>query len=165
MAAAGLEAIVAAIRQHAPNVVVINEFRARSGPSLVAALNQTGLPWAIHNEPAGLGYGILVAARVPLRRLGDSRPTSLVPRSLLEVVLPDNSTIGALYGPMLTPEHGAFWDAVVDHATQQLDRSYLLIGDFNTGEAGVDCHKLRFAGSSQFVEASTARLPRLMASA
>ena len=146
-----LEAIVAAIKYHAPDVVVINEFRARSGPPLVGALNQIGLRWAIHNEPAGLGYGILVAARVPLRRLADTRPTNIVPRSLLEVALPDSSTIGALYGPMLTPEHGAFWDATVDHATQQLDRPYLLIGDFNTGEAGVDCHKPRFAGSSQFV--------------
>jgi len=146
-----LPSIAAAIAGHQPDVVIINELRERTGRGLTEALCRAGLSFAVHNEPTGLEYGILVASRDPLRRLAASKPSTIVRRSLLEVELSDEFTIGALYGPMVTPQHREFWDAVVDHAGHYRDRSYLLIGDFNTGEARVDCYKSPFAGSAQFL--------------
>jgi exodeoxyribonuclease-3 len=146
-----LPCIAAAIERHQPDVVIVNELRERTSHGFVEELSRAGLPFAVHNEPAGFEYGILVASRAPLRRLAESKPSTIVRRSLLEVELSDEFTIGALYGPMVTPQHGYFWDAVVEHAGHHRERSYLLIGDFNTCEAGVDCYKSPIAGSDQFL--------------
>lgn len=146
-----LTSIVGAIEQHAPDVVLINEFRERTGPALIEALGRNGLNSTVHNEPKGREYGILVASSTSVRQLPTAPPTRLVPRSLLEVALSDGTTIGALYGPMVTKEHGPFWASVVDHAAANRQRPYLLVGDFNTCEAGVDCVQKRLAGSDQFV--------------
>src|SRR5262252_6797556 len=124
-----LPAIAAAIGRHEPDVVIINELRERSSHVFIEELSRAGLSFAVHNEPTGFEYGILVASRAPLRRLAESKPSTIVRRGLLEVVWSGEFTIGALYGPMVTPQHGSFWDAVVEHAGNHRQRSYLLIGD------------------------------------
>jgi exonuclease III len=143
--------IVAAINGYSPDVVVLNEVRARTASTLCAQLSDAGLAFREHTNPARFESGTLVAARTPLRRLPRRGPSKLLQHGLLEVELANECVIGAVYGPMVTPKHRPFWNRLVRHATANVSASYLLIGDFNTCEAGVDAYKKPLAGSDQFV--------------
>ena len=143
--------IVAAINGYEPDVVVLNEVRARTASTLCAQLSDAGLAFQEHTSPLGFEAGSLVAARLPLRRLPRRGPSKILQHGLLEVELADECVIGAVYGPMVTPKHRPFWNRLVRHATAHVGASYLLIGDFNTCEAGVDAYKKPLAGSDQFV--------------
>jgi exonuclease III len=143
--------IVAAINGYSPDVVVLNEVRARTASTLCAQLSDAGLAFREHTNPARFESGTLVAARTPLRRLPRRGPSKLLQHGLLEVELANECVIGAVYGPMVTSKHRPFWNRLVRHATTHVGASYLLIGDFNTCEAGVDAYKTPLAGSDQFV--------------
>src|SRR5690349_11714107 len=143
--------IVAAIRGYEPDAVVLNEVRARTASALCEELSRAGLAFQEHTDPCGFESGTLVAARKPLRRLPRHGPSKILPHGLLEVELHDECVIGAVYGPMVTPKHRPFWNRLVRHATANVSASYLLIGDFNTCEAGVDAYKKPLAGSEQFI--------------
>jgi len=143
--------IVAAIRGYEPDAVVLNEVRARTASALCEELSRAGLAFQEHTDPCGFESGTLVAARKPLRRLPRRGPSKILPHGLLEVELHDECVIGAVYGPMVTPKHRPFWNRLVRHATANVSASYLLIGDFNTCEAGVDAYKKPLAGSEQFI--------------
>ena len=146
-----LDRIAGAIASHSPDVVVLNEVRARTGPLLADALAAAGLGYQEHTDPRGLEYGMLIAARMPLRRLPRSSASRILPHGLFEVELDGWCTIGGVYGPMVTPKHKPFWNRIVRHAVANVDRPYLFIGDFNTCEAGIDAYKKPLAGSEQFV--------------
>ena len=146
-----LDEIARAIASHAPDVVVINELRARTAPALRSQLSAAGLGFATDTGPLGIESGMLVATRSPLRRLRRAGPSRILRHGLLEVELRNECVIGAVYGPMLTPEHRPFWNEIVTHTAARVGRPYLLVGDFNTGEAGVNAYKKPFAGSDQFV--------------
>jgi exodeoxyribonuclease-3 len=143
--------IAAAIDSHQPDVVVINELRARTAPALIALLSGAGLSFEEHTGPVSSESGILVASRFPLRRLPPSPPSMIFRHGLLEVEVPNWGIIGAVYGPMLTPAHSRFWNEFAKYAATRVGSSHLLIGDFNTGEAGIDAYKKPFAGSVQFL--------------
>jgi exonuclease III len=143
--------IVAAINGYAPDVVVLNEVRARTASTLCAQMSDAGLVFREHTNPARFESGTLIAARTPVRRLPRRGPSKLLQHGLLEVELANECVIGAVYGPMVTPKHRPFWNRLVRHATANVSASYLLIGDFNTCEAGVDAYKKPLAGSDQFV--------------
>jgi exonuclease III len=146
-----LDQIGMAIDSHDPDVVVLNEARARTIPLLAKTLAVSGLRYHEHTSPTGIEYGTLIAARTPLRQLPRRGPSRILPHGLLEVELEDWCTIGGVYGPMVTPKHRRFWNSVVRHAAANVHRPYLFIGDFNTCEAGVDAYKKPLAGSEQFV--------------
>ena len=146
-----LTAVIAAIARHEPDIAVINELRARTAPALCTALADLGLAFYETTAPTGSENGILVASRQPLNGLVPSEPSRRLRHALLEVELPAWGIIGAVYGPMLTQAHTPFWNELADHAIALVGERYLLIGDFNTGEAGIDAYKKRFAGSDQFL--------------
>lgn len=146
-----LAAIAGAIAAHQPDAVIINELRARTAPMLTAALAQAGLAHAETTRPTGMQNGILVACRVAMRRLRRNRAAALLPHAFLEVEIPRFGTIGAVYGPLPGQPWATFWDKLVVHAHNRASGPYLFIGDFNTGEAGVDAYKKSFGGSHQFL--------------
>jgi exodeoxyribonuclease-3 len=144
--------ISAAIAEHAPDIVVINELRNRTAPQLVDALTALGLRYTVSSGPTGTEYGILVASRWPLSLEPPSRPNKVLRHGLLEVrVEASELVIGALYGPMLSPAHDPFWAAMIKHAQTRLQHQYLMIGDFNSGESFVDTETYQFSGCDQFV--------------
>lgn len=143
--------IVAAIDGYKSDVVVLNEMRARTASALCAELARIGLVFQEHTHPTGFESGTLVAASTPLERLPRRGPSKILQHGLLEVELANECVIGAVYGPMVTRKHRPFWTGLVRHATAHVSASYLLIGDFNTCEAGVDAYKKPLAGSDQFV--------------
>jgi exodeoxyribonuclease-3 len=146
-----LDAIVAAIAGHEPDVVVVNELRARTTPQLVAAFRATGLAFHEHTSPASSENGTLIAARVPLRRRRAGPPARVFRHGLLEVDVDGWATVGAVYGPLERATLRAFWDRMVGYATRRADNRYLLIGDFNAGESFVDAHAYKFMSSDYLV--------------
>lgn len=146
-----LDRIAAAIGGHRPDVVVLNEVRARTAPMIANTLAAEGLLFHEHSDPKGLEYGMLIAARMPLHQLPRRGPSKILPQGFFEVELEGWCTIGGVYGPMVTPQHRPFWKRVVRHAVANAGQPYLFIGDFNTCEAGVDAYKKPLAGSDQFV--------------
>ena len=146
-----LDAIVAAIAGHEPDVVVVNELRARTTPQLVAAFRANGLAFHQHTSPASAENGTLIAARVPLRRRRAAGPARVFRHGLLEVDVDGWATIGAVYGPLQRATLRTFWDSMVGHATRRANRRYLLIGDFNAGESFVDARAYKFMSSDYLV--------------
>lgn len=114
-----LEAIVAAIAGHKPDVVVVNELRARTAPQLAAALHAGGLTFLAHTGPASSENGTLIAARVPLRRRRVGGPARIFRHGLLEVEVDGWATVGAVYGPLQRATLRAFWHSalLVEFAT------------------------------------------------
>jgi exodeoxyribonuclease III len=146
-----LDAIVAAIAGHEPDVVVVNELRARTAPQLSAALRAAGLSFLEHTSPAKSENGMLIAARLPLRRRRAGGPARIFRHGLLEVNVEGWATIGAVYGPLHRATLRAFWDRMVRHANRRASGPYLLIGDFNAGESFVDAQAYKFVSSDYFV--------------
>jgi exonuclease III len=146
-----LDRIAAAIKRYRPQLVVLNEVRARTLPALREHLAGAGVPFMEDTNPNGFEHGTLVGARQPLHRVQSCQPASILPHGLLEVKTHTGCVIGAVYGPMVTRQHRPFWDALVTHTTAMVNTDYLLIGDFNTGEAAVDAYLKRMAGSDQFL--------------
>ena len=146
-----LDAIVRAIANHGPDVVVINELRARTAPQLVAALRAGGLPFLEHTSPANSENGTLIAARLPLRRKRGGGPTRVFRHGLLEVEVQGWATVGAVYGPLHRATVRAFWYRMVRHAARRANGPYLLIGDFNAGESFLDAHAYTFMSSDYLV--------------
>ena len=142
-----LEAIVAAIAGHAPDLVVVNELRARTAPQLAAALHAGGLTFLEHTSPANSENGTLIAARLPLRRRRVGEPARVCRHGLIEVEVDGWATVGAVYGPLQRATLRAFWDRMVHHASRHAKSRYLLIGDFNAGESFVDAQGYKFMSS------------------
>ena len=142
-----LDASVAAIAGHAPDVVVVNELRARTTPQLVAAFRASGLTFHEHTSPVNSENGILIAARRRLSRRRRVGPTRVFRHGLLEIEVDGWATIGAVYGPLQRLTLRRFWDQMVGHATRRAAARYLLIGDFNAGESFVDADGYRFMSS------------------
>lgn len=146
-----LDAIIAAIAGHAPDVVVVNELRARTTPQLVAAFRAGGLAFHENTSPVSSENGTLIASRLPLRRRRAVGPTRVFRHGLLEVEVDGWATIGAVYGPLQRVTLHTFWNRMVGHATRRAGARYLLIGDFNAGESFVDAHAYKFMSSDYLV--------------
>jgi len=146
-----LDAIVAAIAGHEPDVVVVNELRSRTTPHLVAAFRASGLAFHEHTWPTSSENGTLIAARAPLRRRRAGGPARVFRHGLLEVDVDGWATVGAVYGPLQPSTLRAFWDRMVGHATRRADSRYLLICDFNAGESYVDARAYKFMSSEYLV--------------
>jgi exonuclease III len=146
-----LDAIVAAIAGHEPDVVVVNELRARTAPQLAGALRAGGLTFLAHTSPANAENGMLVAARSPLKHRRVNGPARVFRHGLLEVEVQGWATVGAVYGPLHRATLRAFWDRMVHHATRRAGGRYLLIGDFNAGESFVDAHEYKFMSSDYLI--------------
>lgn len=117
--------IVAAIRNHAPDVVALSEYRSAPGVELCQMLADWGWTYMESTTPAGSDNGICVVSRTPLRR----RSTSSAPPEnavrWLDVDLPTYGFgLGVLHivcaGSSLKEPSGAaktrFWEAVISSA-------------------------------------------------
>lgn len=128
-----IPAIIERIASHAPDVVVICEYRCNeAGDKLRAGLSKIGLiKFRFIPAPPGLN-GVLIASRLPAGPAQSIAPELEKPHALVEVEIAGISLIGVYMpnGVAKTP----YWEAVVRSAAGRTgSKPALFIGDFNTG--------------------------------
>jgi exonuclease III len=137
-----LRGIVAALATHGADVVVLSEYRRRTGAALRAALAGLGYRRASTTEPPPGRNGVLIAARCPFRERGPLSMRVEEPHRMLDVEVGGLRLIG-VYLPNLLRKV-PYWDAIVRSAARRRHASSLFVGDFNTtrhfvDEAGAVC--------------------------
>ena len=142
-------AITTALLRHAPDVVVVTEFRGNdAGARLLRRLAAGGLTFQATSQPPSGVESVALASRRPL----DAVREPLVGRDghrVLEVDLAD-LTLGAVYFPRGSATR-AFWrDHFLALAATRIARAYCFAGDWNTGRQGVDEEGTTFSAAREF---------------
>ena len=130
-----LSAIADTLGQHAPDVIVLTEYRTTPTGVLLARLAADGWPHAVTSNPESRQNGVAVLSREPLLA---QRPPSLLPEHRwVEVELP---AYRLSLAAVLVPVRGgditrkdAYWRGVLEIAATRRDGPFLFIGDWNTG--------------------------------
>jgi exonuclease III len=138
-----LPSIFDALAVHAPDVVVLCEYRQSTGPLLRAALKQMGYSFATDIEPPRGRNGVLIAARHPLRAARVLSHHVEEPYRLVHTELPCGLQLVGVYMPNLLRKV-PYWDAVLRAARRRRGGPAIFVGDFNTtrhflDEAGAVC--------------------------
>lgn len=136
--ARGMPRIALELVEQAADVIVLTEFRQRTGGQIRGVLADHGWPHQALSQTPARANSVLIASRHPI----DPQP---IPHSLagrwLEVQMPhlDLWIIG-LHIPCEGPDTGrkAFWHIVLRHARNRANQRAVLIGDFNTGRHHLD---------------------------
>lgn len=140
-----LPEIALAILAHAPDIVLLSEFRIARGGQLRAVLADHGLRHQLTTTPARpSGNGLLTACRWPIAPTPDSQAH---PKWLSTMTLD-----GPCQGLVLLHAHipdesqptgrATLWQWCVDAARQWADRPAVLAGDLNTGRPGLDTDRV-----------------------
>jgi exonuclease III len=137
-----LPRVAAAVRAHDADVVVLTEYQPGPGAPLVEALRASGYD-VESTTPAHRANGVLIAARVPIRRppesLAGSASAGVLAHRWLEVYFPRKKfTLAGIYLPTQKDALAAAWTAIHDAASRGRRDHVLLVGDFNTGYAPFD---------------------------
>lgn len=153
-----------ALLEHAPDLVVLSEFRRTTGGQIAGVLADKGLGHQATTDPPKGRNGLLVASRWPLagrstRSLSrgptpstggllaeDVEAAPLAQRWLDLQIAEINVELIAVHAPHDDPFDGgrvstaraAFFQALVAAARERSDRRALLVGDFNAGRHRTD---------------------------
>lgn len=162
-----MASISLALLDHAPDLVVLSEFRRTTGGQIAGVLADKGLKHQATTDPPKGRNGLLVASRWPLEAArhtanllsrgaapfpgglveeGDEMPAILAQRWLDLRIAQINLELVALHAPHDDPfqagrvstARAVFFQALVAAARRGSDRPSLLVGDFNAGRHGVD---------------------------
>jgi exodeoxyribonuclease III len=130
-----LGAIFHALVGHAPDVIVLTEYRSSSSASLLERLAAAGWPHAVTSDPAPRRNGIAILSRELL--IARRPPDSLPPDRWVEVEIPAYGlALAAVYVPVRgrdVSKKDAYWRAVLEVAAVSRDAPFLFVGDWNTG--------------------------------
>ena len=131
--------------RHAPDVVVLSEFRAARGGQIRGVLADHGLIHQAASHGPDRANGVLIAAREPIRPTGvQGRPDGRFldayrPESDLHITgvhVPDDSDPGG---------KAFHWQRLVGLGHERLGQHAVIIGDLNTGRRGQDAASGCFA--------------------
>jgi exodeoxyribonuclease III len=150
--------IAAALHDLAPDVAVLTEVLPGPGAErLVDRLHDGGL--AHHHaglvETHDLPYATVVASRLPLDAVEDPFAGTRFAQAAQQVRIA-GITLVALYAPLnrsrpRTRDHDEFWTQVFrEHADSLVDRSAIMMGDWNTGARPLDAEGGAVPGMAQF---------------
>jgi exonuclease III len=134
--------IVRAVAAHDADVLVLCEYRRRTGAALRAALAGLGYAHASATEPPAGKNGVLVAARVPFRERGPLSARVEEAHRMVDVEVGSVRLTG-VYLPNLLRKV-PYWEAIVRAAARRRGGPAAFVGDFNTtrhflDEAGAVC--------------------------
>jgi exodeoxyribonuclease III len=127
-----LGAICDAIIGHAPDVIILTEYRSTPGEPLLSRLADVAWPHFATCEPPPRENGIAVLAREPLVR----RPP-ILPDRWVEVELPvQGFTLAAVHVPVRGRDvrrKDAYWRRLLEYPSLRRSTPFLFAGDWNTG--------------------------------
>jgi exonuclease III len=161
-----LPVVLDSIARHAPDVVVLCEYRRTTGPALRAALARLGYRFASATEPSERRNGVLIASRTPVRGARVLSHWVEEPYRMVRAEVAGGLRLVAVYMPNLLRKV-PYWEAVLRAAGRFRGRDTLFVGDFNTtrhfvDEAGDCCRTSQYMDrieSAGFIDAWRARNP------
>lgn len=128
-------AIYDALIGHAPDVIILTEYRCGPSMSLLARLAAGGWPHAATSDPPPRRNGVAVLSREPL--MVRRPPSSVPPDRWVEVEVPAYKlALAAVYVPVRgrdVTRKDAYWRGVLEAAAVRRDAAFLFVGDWNTG--------------------------------
>ncbi len=132
-----LAAICDAIIGHAPDIIILTEYRSIPGKSLLSRLADLAWPHVATCEPSPRKNGIAVLSREPLVNC-----PSFLPDRWVEIEVPVHAlALAAVHVPVRGRDvrgKDAYWRRILEYASQKRGTSFLFAGDWNTGAAGGD---------------------------
>jgi len=139
-------AIVDAIIESDPDVIVLTEFRENaSGATIRAELAERGWLHQASSKPPVRTNGVVIAARVPLAASTEVVDVPGGRCRWLECKLGCVSLIG-VYLP-LSARKLPYWAWLMDRAHERVGSHCMILGDFNTGKHFIDEGGATFYGS------------------
>jgi exodeoxyribonuclease III len=142
--------IVLTLIEHAPDVILLSEFRTTTGGQIAACLADHGWAFQHSTDPPRGTNGLLIASRTPLHAIEHDADASrgstlLAPaacrRRYAEVELPALSlSLAGVHIPCdgkgLGREH--VFRMLLDSARRRHEQPFVLLGDFNAGRHHLD---------------------------
>jgi exodeoxyribonuclease-3 len=163
-----MPAIALTLLEHRADVIILSEWRQRTGGQIAGVLHDHGLCHQFHTQPGDGVNGVLVASRLELRQRVPtiSLPGLVAKRSLslryLEVDLPEaDMTIGAVHIPCDGPGRRAVIAAMVETARRQRDSACIVMGDMNAWRGELDADGTAFGVDRPSGEIGLGRLASL----
>ncbi len=141
-----------ALLEHAPDLVVLTEWRRAVGGQIAGVLADHGLTQQASSEPRERQNGILVAARTPLRV--EPAPASIEHRLWLDLCLPEAGIwVTGVHVPCSGDERQEARRVRVLAALAELGRAragldHAILGDLNLGRHGIDEAGATFTGTA-----------------
>ena len=130
-----LRAIYDVLIRHAPDIIILTEYRSNPSTSLLERLATAGWPHTATSDPAPRSNGIAVLSREPL--IARRPPSSVTSHRWVEVEAP---TYGFAHAAVYVPVRGrdvtkkdAYWRGILEAAEMRRDTAFLFVGDWNTG--------------------------------
>jgi exodeoxyribonuclease III len=130
-----IDRIAELVLSHRPDIAILTEYRATTGPALSAKLAAGGLLHQASSEPERPKNGVFVAAHLPFTVVREPKYPSPSPRHWLELQF-ESFRLGAIYLGVNREEYGDFLDWLVDLINRRMLSSFILAGDFNWLEMG-----------------------------
>lgn len=144
-----IPAIVDALLQCQPDVIVLQETLAKREDQLCARLRDGGFTHHATAPRENGQRGLCVLSRHAFDVLDAPPHAAIHSLGWLELRMPSlGLDIGAVYAPAKPPKLPAFWSAAEPWWPSCVNRPYLLIGDFNAGESHVDADNHVFKADS-----------------
>jgi exodeoxyribonuclease-3 len=131
--------IVASLKIHDPDIIILSEFRTAPGRVLCDHLAAEGWTCCESTQPDVRNNGICVVSRTPFRRVPARNYDWPEPRYWIHLeILESDVSLTGLHLPHVPSllEKRRYWAALLRAAQEQLPHPSILIGDFNTG-----CHR------------------------
>ncbi len=126
--------IALSLLEHAPDVLVLNEFRWSTGGQILGALADHGWGHRMAYDVPSRSNAVVLASRHPLRPIPlHERESTLAPRLAAAEVPALGLTLVGVHIPCSGREKQAFWNTLVSCADRLAGVPTLVIGDFNSG--------------------------------
>jgi exodeoxyribonuclease III len=134
--------ILDALRGHEADLVVLTEYFPDRSSALREALFAEGYRWTHAAEETDAPPRVLIASRFEVQVAAPSAPELEMRNRWAEVVLPARDLrVAGVYVPVTGNRPGRkrrMWEAVRYAASMRNDQSFLIVGDWNTGDFPAD---------------------------
>ena len=146
-----LSRIAASILSHAPDVIVLSEFRSVPGVELENLLAAGGYGHFHAGPLEPRKNGVAIASRWAVVACTGSPPFEVPSHRWVEAAIPElGITVAGFYGPLENESYMEWWNSVRTAVESRIQQPFLLAGDFNTGMSVVDAPRDPFYCSDHF---------------
>lgn len=139
--------ITLALLEHAPDLVVLTEFRSALGGQIRGVLADHGWTFQHCTEPRPRTNGILVASRTPVEPRPDRFDRATADGRWIDVRLPGYGLdLSGVHVPddSKPAEKAAYWQYLIRLAAERASSQWLVLGDFNSGRHRLDEQGAKF---------------------